>query len=181
MLQESWIASGNIGQKRVKDTYNMEIFPFTKCVFHVFKIINTAWKVFKYGVFPVWYIPSFELNTEKYECGKIRTRKNSRFGQNSHNAMVSNHTNHRICYFDILAEKILAAGFLSMFVLLVDIKFVWLFGQGWRTKSGPFLNNLSQPKKGWDRLFKNGPSNSKKKMRFNNLNRRYNFKDLTLS
>ena len=121
MLQESWIASGNIGQKRVKDTYNMEIFPFTKCVFHVFKIINTVWKVFKYGVFPVWYIPSFELNTEKYECGKIRTRKNSRFGQNSHNAMVSNHTNHRICYFDILAEKILAAGFLSMFVLLAWI------------------------------------------------------------
>ena len=63
------------------------------------------------------------------EYGEIRMRQNtdqenSRFGQNSHNAMVSNHTNHRICYFDILAEKILAAGFLSMFVLLVDIKFV---------------------------------------------------------
>ena len=57
----------------------------------------TAWKVTKYGVFSSPYFPafglnmerSFGLNTERYgvslriqsECGKIRTRKNSVFGQ----------------------------------------------------------------------------------------------------
>ena len=43
----------------------------------------------KYGIFYGPYFPIFELNMEKYsvslriqfECGKIRTRKNSVFGQ----------------------------------------------------------------------------------------------------
>ena len=49
----------------------------------------TAWKVSKYGVFSGPYFPVFGLNTERYsvslhiqpECGSIRTRKNSVFGQ----------------------------------------------------------------------------------------------------
>ena len=68
-------------------------------------IKNTAWKVTKYRVFSSLHFPafglnmerSFGLNTERYsvslriqsewslhiqsECGKIRTRKNSVFGQ----------------------------------------------------------------------------------------------------
>ena len=49
---------------------------------------STTWKVSKYGVFSGPYFPAFGLNTEIYsvnlsiqsECGKIRTRKNSLFG-----------------------------------------------------------------------------------------------------
>ena len=51
-------------------------------------VLNTAWKVSKYGVFSGPYFPAFGLNTERYglslriqsECGKIRTRKNSVVG-----------------------------------------------------------------------------------------------------
>ena len=50
---------------------------------------NTAWKVSKYEVFSDSYFLAFELNTERCgvslriqsKCGKIRTRKNSVFGQ----------------------------------------------------------------------------------------------------
>ena len=53
--------------------------------YQVFLKFNTAWEVFKYGVFSGPYFHTFGLNTEKYftslriqcECGKIRTRKNS--------------------------------------------------------------------------------------------------------
>ena len=48
----------------------------------------TAGKVSKYGVFSDPYFRAFGLNTQRYEvslriqfeCGKIRTRKNSLFG-----------------------------------------------------------------------------------------------------
>ena len=51
-------------------------------------IVNIAWKVSKYGVFSGPYFPAFRVITERYgvslriqsECGKIRTRKNSVFG-----------------------------------------------------------------------------------------------------
>ena len=54
----------------------------------VVTIINTAWKVFKYGVISCPYFPVFGLNTEIYfvdsriqsEYRKIRTRNNSVFG-----------------------------------------------------------------------------------------------------
>ena len=50
------------------------------------------WKVSKYEVFSGPYFPAFGLNTERYllslriqsECGKMRTRKNSVFGNISH-------------------------------------------------------------------------------------------------
>ena len=61
------------------------------------KGVYTAWKVAKYGVYPGPYFPAFGLNTEKYfvsfriqsECGKIRTRKNSVFGQLSRSVIFS--------------------------------------------------------------------------------------------
>ena len=34
----------------------------------------------KYGVFSDQYFPAFGLNTERYECGKLRTKKDSVFG-----------------------------------------------------------------------------------------------------
>ena len=50
-------------------------------------VTSTAGKVSKYGVFSGPYFPAFELNTERVsssihtKCRKIRTRKNSVFGQ----------------------------------------------------------------------------------------------------
>ena len=49
----------------------------------------TVWNVPKYPIFSGRYFPAFRLNTERYfislcikpECGKIRTWKNSLFGQ----------------------------------------------------------------------------------------------------
>ena len=56
---------------------------------------STARKVCKYGVFSGLYFPGFGLNTEihfvnlriQFECGKIRTRKNSVFGHFSLSAL----------------------------------------------------------------------------------------------
>ena len=58
----------------------------------------TAWKLSKYGVFSGPYFSAFELNTERYgvflhiqfECGKIRTIKNSVF-DSFHNVSHDNH------------------------------------------------------------------------------------------
>ena len=58
--------------------------------------INTAWKVFKYGVISGPYFPVFGLNTEIYsinlriqsEYRKIRTRNNSVFGHFSLDALL---------------------------------------------------------------------------------------------
>ena len=61
-------------------------------------IMKHVVKRVKYGVFYGPYFPTFELNMEKYsvslriqfECGKIRTRKNSVFGHFSCSAGISN-------------------------------------------------------------------------------------------
>ena len=58
---------------------------------------DTAWKVSRYGIFYGPYFPTFGPNTERYfvflhityECGKIRTRKNSEFGHISHSVIFS--------------------------------------------------------------------------------------------
>ena len=68
-------------------------------------ILGTAWKVFKYGVFSSLYFPVFGLNMERYsvslriqsECGKIRTRKNSVFGQFSRSRGILGYTE-EICH-----------------------------------------------------------------------------------
>ena len=57
----------------------------------------TAWKVSKYGVFSGPYFPEFGLSTERHgvylriqsECGKIRTRKTSKFGHSSRSVWQS--------------------------------------------------------------------------------------------
>ena len=61
-------------------------------------IINTEWKVSKYGVLSGPYFPVFGLNTEIYfvniriqsENREIRTRKNSVFGHFSCSVILSN-------------------------------------------------------------------------------------------
>ena len=71
-------------------SYHLETSPLI-CRARIAKLAmktTTAWKVSKYWVFSGPYFPAFGLNTEKYsvslriqfECGKIRTRKNSVFG-----------------------------------------------------------------------------------------------------
>ena len=45
----------------------------------------------KYGVFSGPYFPVFGLYTERFECGKIRTRKNSVFGHFSRSVTVHFH------------------------------------------------------------------------------------------
>ena len=52
---------------------------------------HTARKVSKYGVISGPYFPAFGLNTERSECGEIRTRNNSVFGHFSCSAMLSLH------------------------------------------------------------------------------------------
>ena len=68
-----------------------------------FRIIFTAWRVPKYGVFSGPHFPAFGLNTERYTfpafglntslriqsvCGEIRTKKNSIFGYFSRSASL---------------------------------------------------------------------------------------------
>ena len=58
------------------------------------KTVNsfTAWKVSKYVVLSGPYFPAFGLNTGRYdiqfECGEIRTRKNSVIGQFSKKSLL---------------------------------------------------------------------------------------------
>ena len=78
---------------------------------------TTAWKVSKYGVFSGPYFPAFGLNTERYfvslriqsEWGKIRTIKNSAFGQFSRSELFHQSTkaqNHRSCYLYFIFGQI---------------------------------------------------------------------------
>ena len=57
---------------------------FRKHIQKSFKICSTAWKVSKYGDFSSPYFPAFReryLSLRiQFECGKIRTTKNSVFG-----------------------------------------------------------------------------------------------------
>ena len=68
-----------------------------KSLLYCWRMLSTAWKVSKYGVFSGPYFSAFGLNTERYfvslriqsECGKIRTRKYSVFGHFSHSVGCS--------------------------------------------------------------------------------------------
>ena len=66
----------------------------------------TAWKVSKYRVISGPYFPASGLNTERFEVslciqskwGKIRTRRNSAFGQFSRSIYVSRYTQIRLSF-----------------------------------------------------------------------------------
>ena len=64
------------------------IFTWTKVLF---RVLNTAWKVSKYGVFSGPYFPAFGQNMEIIsEYRKIRTRKSSVFGLFSRSGKFAN-------------------------------------------------------------------------------------------
>ena len=78
--------------KNIREKWELELM-FEKILL---RIIITAWKVSKYGVFSGPYFPGFGLNTEIYsvslrnqsEYWKIRTRKNFVFGHFSRSVWI---------------------------------------------------------------------------------------------